>query len=210
MRDQAAATGRARRAFHPWEPKDLAGRVPGQGLPVAASKRRRPIDIAIALISPPANAIAAALEPSPIRELFKLTQQPGMISFAGGLPAAELFPAREMAEITRRVLETVPWHRNSDDFVFDSQMLVQAVHFGFRLGDIPVPVFEDKGDRLIIRSTRKGGWSWRTGNIKGRVTVTMPPDLDLSVDASSGSITIDGDLGDGSVDCDASSGSIAA
>ena len=41
---------------------------------------------------------------------------------------------------SRRVLETVPYHRNSDDFVFDQQLLVQAVHFGFRLGDVPVPV----------------------------------------------------------------------
>ncbi len=40
----------------------------------------------------------------------------------------------------REVLETIPWQRNSDDFVFDSQFLVQSVHFGFRLGDIPVPV----------------------------------------------------------------------
>jgi glycosyltransferase involved in cell wall biosynthesis len=40
----------------------------------------------------------------------------------------------------REVLETVPWQSNSDDFVFDSQFLVQAVHFGFRIGDIPVPV----------------------------------------------------------------------
>jgi DUF4097 and DUF4098 domain-containing protein YvlB len=71
------------------------------------------------------------------------------------------------------------------------------------------PVFQEKGDTLIIRSTRKGGWSsWWGGNIKGRVTVTMPPDLDLAVDSSSGSVTIDGDLGDGSVECDASSGSI--
>ncbi|HSD10067.1 MAG TPA: glycosyltransferase family 2 protein [Candidatus Binatia bacterium] len=40
----------------------------------------------------------------------------------------------------RKVLEVVPYRRNSDDFVFDSQFLVQAVHFGFRLGDLPVPV----------------------------------------------------------------------
>jgi hypothetical protein len=38
------------------------------------------------------------------------------------------------------VLETIPYHRNSDDFVFDSQFLLQAVHFGFRVGDLPVPV----------------------------------------------------------------------
>lgn len=40
----------------------------------------------------------------------------------------------------RQVLETIPFHRNSDDFVFDSEFLAQAVHFGFRIGDIPVPV----------------------------------------------------------------------
>jgi DNA-binding transcriptional MocR family regulator len=46
------------------------------------------------------------LRASEIRELLKLTQRPEIISFAGGLPAAELFPAREMAEVTRQVLET--------------------------------------------------------------------------------------------------------
>jgi glycosyltransferase involved in cell wall biosynthesis len=40
----------------------------------------------------------------------------------------------------RAVLERVPFERNSDDFVFDTQMLVQAVRLGFRLGDVPVPV----------------------------------------------------------------------
>jgi len=41
---------------------------------------------------------------------------------------------------SRRVLETIPYHENSDGFVFDTQFLVQAVHFGFRIGDVPVPV----------------------------------------------------------------------
>ncbi len=40
----------------------------------------------------------------------------------------------------REVLERIPFERNSDDFVFDTQFLVQAVRLGFRLGDIPVPV----------------------------------------------------------------------
>jgi hypothetical protein len=40
----------------------------------------------------------------------------------------------------RRVLEALPLERNSDDFVFDTQFLIQAVHFGFKLGDVPVPV----------------------------------------------------------------------
>ncbi len=40
----------------------------------------------------------------------------------------------------RRVLERVPYHANADGFVFDSQFLLQCVHFGLRLGDIPMPV----------------------------------------------------------------------
>lgn len=39
----------------------------------------------------------------------------------------------------RAVLETIPFEANSDDFVFDSQFLVQAAYFGFRIGDVPVP-----------------------------------------------------------------------
>ncbi|MGE5235039.1 MAG: PLP-dependent aminotransferase family protein [Acidobacteriota bacterium] len=41
---------------------------------------------------------------SDIRELLKLTARPSVISFAGGLPAAELFPVVELAEVARRVL----------------------------------------------------------------------------------------------------------
>ncbi len=39
----------------------------------------------------------------------------------------------------RRLLETIPFLLNSDDFVFDTEVIVQAVAFGFRLGEIPVP-----------------------------------------------------------------------
>jgi len=35
-----------------------------------------------------------SIKPSAIRELLKLTQQPGVISFAGGLPAPESFPKK--------------------------------------------------------------------------------------------------------------------
>lgn len=45
------------------------------------------------------------LKASEIREILKITQQPDMISFAGGLPAPELFPVEEMKEVSRQVLE---------------------------------------------------------------------------------------------------------
>ena len=41
---------------------------------------------------------------------------------------------------TREVLETIRWEGNSNDFVFDSEMLLQCVAAGFRIGEVPVPV----------------------------------------------------------------------
>jgi hypothetical protein len=39
---------------------------------------------------------------------------------------------------SRKCLETVPWERNSDDFVFDQQFLIQAAYLKLRMGDVPV------------------------------------------------------------------------
>jgi hypothetical protein len=38
------------------------------------------------------------------------------------------------------VLETIPFEGNSEDFAFDAEMLAQASHHGFALGDAPIPV----------------------------------------------------------------------
>ena len=46
------------------------------------------------------------LRTSDIREILKITQHPEVISFAGGLPASELLPATEMAELARDLLLT--------------------------------------------------------------------------------------------------------
>ncbi|GAB4136898.1 MAG: glycosyltransferase family 2 protein [Planctomycetaceae bacterium] len=58
----------------------------------------------------------------------------------------------------RKVLTTLPWERNSNDFVFDSQFLAQVVHFGFKLGDIPVPVryFDEASSINFLRSLKYG------------------------------------------------------
>lgn len=45
------------------------------------------------------------LKGSEIQELLKLTAQPDIISFAGGMPAPELFPVEQMMEASRAVLE---------------------------------------------------------------------------------------------------------
>ncbi len=47
----------------------------------------------------------AGMTSSVIREILKVTQQPDVISFAGGLPAPELFPVAEIEAACRRVLD---------------------------------------------------------------------------------------------------------
>jgi 2-aminoadipate transaminase len=46
-----------------------------------------------------------SLKRSAIREMLKLLNKPGMISFAGGLPAPETFPVEELKEISLEILE---------------------------------------------------------------------------------------------------------
>jgi len=51
---------------------------------------------------------AERLEPSVIREILKITDKPGIISLAGGLPAPESFPVEAMREACQRVLTDTP------------------------------------------------------------------------------------------------------
>jgi 2-aminoadipate transaminase len=51
---------------------------------------------------------AERLEPSVIREILKVTERPGIISLAGGLPAPESFPVEAMREACQRVLTDTP------------------------------------------------------------------------------------------------------
>ncbi len=117
-------------------------------------------------------------------------------ALAGGMPAYKYVANRALTTIEnislgqnigdfhsgfrayrRSVLETIPFERNSDDFVFDSEFLAQAVHFGFRIGDIPVPVryFDEASSICFRRSVTYGTatlmtlaryWSHRLGLIR--------------------------------------------
>ena len=59
---------------------------------------------------------------------------------------------------SRTVLETLPLEANSDDFVFDNQMLAQAVYFGFRIGEISCPTryFQEASSISFRRSVKYG------------------------------------------------------
>jgi len=57
-----------------------------------------------------------------------------------------------------KLLESLPWQANSDDFVFDNQVLAQALMTGWRVGEISVPTryFADASSINFRRSVRYG------------------------------------------------------
>jgi len=60
---------------------------------------------------------------------------------------------------SRELLLKIPFEMNSDDFSFDQEMIVQAVSFRFRIGDIPVPVrYMDEASSINLRRSIKYGF----------------------------------------------------
>ncbi len=59
---------------------------------------------------------------------------------------------------TREVLMTLPLEENSDDFVFDSEMLVQTAYFGFKIGELSCPTryFKEASSINFRRSVKYG------------------------------------------------------
>lgn len=80
-------------------------------------------------------------------------------ALAGGMPPLKYFLNRAYTPIenvilgvnftehfsgfraySRKVLETVPFGRMSNDFVFDQQFMASTISFDFKVGEVPVPV----------------------------------------------------------------------
>jgi hypothetical protein len=59
---------------------------------------------------------------------------------------------------SRSLLLSLPLLENSDDFVFDNQMIAQSVMFGFRIGEISCPTryFKEASSINFRRSVRYG------------------------------------------------------
>ena len=49
----------------------------------------------------------------------------------------------------REVLENINFTHNSDDFIFDTEFLVQSIYCGYRVGDIPIPARYSKESSSI-------------------------------------------------------------
>jgi glycosyltransferase involved in cell wall biosynthesis len=81
---------------------------------------------------------------------------------------------------TREVIETLPLDANSDDFIFDNQMLCQAVRAGFRIGEISCPTryFPEASSINFKRSVVYGlgvlACAWANSRWKPRATRPAP------------------------------------
>lgn len=80
----------------------------------------------------------------------------GIENISSGLNLSEWHTGMRM--YTREVLETIEFNTLSDDFVFDTQFLFEAVKHNFKIGEIAVPVkyFEEASSINLIRSIRYG------------------------------------------------------
>ena len=59
---------------------------------------------------------------------------------------------------SRKLLESVPFEANSDDFVFDNQIIGQAIYFGFSVGEMSCPTryFPEASSINLARSLSYG------------------------------------------------------
>ena len=59
---------------------------------------------------------------------------------------------------SRKLLEQLPLHENSDDFVFDNQMLAQIIWYGFTIAEVSCPTryFAEASSINLSRSIKYG------------------------------------------------------
>jgi 2-aminoadipate transaminase len=133
---------------------------------------------------------------SAIREILKMTQIPGIISFAGGLPAPEVFPVSEiqaasdvvLSEVGAQALQYYP----TEGYVPLREMIVRhSARYGLNIGienvlitsgsqqalDLLGKVFINRGDRILVESPTYLG-ALQAWNAYGPEYVAVPFDDD--------------------------------
>ena len=108
---------------------------------------------------------------SAIRELLKLTESPDIISFAGGLPAPEVFPVEEFAAACERVLllhgpQALQYSATEGYLALREQIARHTARYGIEITpdnilltsgsqqalDLIGKVFINRGDHILVES----------------------------------------------------------
>jgi 2-aminoadipate transaminase len=131
---------------------------------------------------------------SMIRELLKFTEQPDMISFAGGMPAPELFPLDEVVAAAERVLHTngkqALQYSSTEGYRPLRDMIARHTErFGLRVSadnimitsgsqqalDLLGKIFINPGDRILVEAPTYLG-ALQAWNVYGAEYVPVPVD----------------------------------
>ena len=135
-----------------------------------------------------------SMKGSAIRELLKITQMPDVISFAGGMPAPEIFPVEEFKEACIRVLDEhgseALQYGTTDGYLPLREMISRHTNqYGIKVTaenimitngsqqalDLLGKIFINPGDRILVESPTYLGalQAWNTYNAQ---YVTVPSD----------------------------------
>lgn len=136
----------------------------------------------------------SAMKSSFIRELLKVTNQPDVISFGGGFPAAELFPVEHIKEACNTVLskhsqKALQYTTTEGYDPLRKWIIKDAKEKGMNIGlenimitsgsqqalDIIGRIFVNRGDRLLVESPTYLG-ALQAWNVYGPTFVTMNSD----------------------------------
>jgi len=131
---------------------------------------------------------------SAIRELLKLTEKPDIISFAGGLPAPDVFPVVEFQEACQRVLQdygaqALQYGTTEGYQPLREQIARHTARYGIQVGpenilitsgsqqalDLIGKILINRGDRILVESPTYLG-ALQAWNAYGAEYVTVPMD----------------------------------
>ena len=133
---------------------------------------------------------------SAIRELLKLTENPEIISFGGGLPAPDVFPVEEFTQACIRVMRDhgaeALQYGSTDGYVPLREMIARHTsQYGIKITidnilitsgsqqalDLIGKIFINRGDRILVESPTYVG-ALQAWNAYGAEYVTVPSDED--------------------------------
>lgn len=136
------------------------------------------------------------MESSAIRELLKLTEQPDIISFGGGLPAPDVFPVEEFNAACDRVLRNhgamALQYSTTEGFLPLREMIARhSARYGIKITpdnvlitsgsqqalDLLGKIFIDPGDRILVESPTYLA-AIQAWNAYGAEFITVPMDSD--------------------------------
>ncbi len=136
------------------------------------------------------------IKSSAIRELLKLTENPDVISFAGGLPATEVFPVNEIQEAVARVLKdqglySLQYGATEGYLPLREMIARHSARYGIEISsenilitsgsqqalDLLGKIFINRGDRIVVEAPTYLG-ALQAWNAYGAEYVPVPSDED--------------------------------